>query len=212
MKHQHAKRTPGTQFRAPAIRIKRCRRLCQSTQVNNRFKLAVRMISQHKPIQRCKHFNLITLHSQPPQKILTQTESIHHSPVQRLFRQGPYEGLDPHGMMLETFYTEATIGDHTGTLIVKRNYGPEGVEVTQVLMDPGKHLGAYTVMFKREAGYDADNADWFWAKYLADGSLDKNPKGMQLAGRVAKGADAGCIACHSNADGDDYVFTSDHIN
>ncbi len=128
-----------------------------------------------------------------------------------MIRTFPYEGIAPHGMMLETFYTEATIGGHTGTLIVKRNYGPEGVEEDAVLMDPAKHLGAITVMFKREAGYDADNNDWFWAKYLPDGSLDKNPKGMQLAGRVAKGKPKGCIACHSGAPGDDYVFTSDHL-
>jgi hypothetical protein len=35
------------------------------------------------------------------------------------------------------------------------------------------------------------------------------PDGMQLAGRVAKGADEGCIACHTGAAGDDYVFTFD---
>jgi hypothetical protein len=64
-------------------------------------------------------------------------------------------------------------------------------------------------MFRREAGYDEDNQNWFWAKFLPDGTLDKNPKGMMLAGQVAKGADVGCIACHSNAGGDDYVFTAD---
>ena len=121
----------------------------------------------------------------------------------------PYDGVAPHGMMLETFYTKATINGHTGDLLVKRNYGPEGVTSDEVLSDPGKHLGAYTVMFRREAGYDADNQDWFWVKYLPDGSLDKNPKGMQLAGRVAKGADVGCIACHSGED--DYIFTTDHV-
>ena len=61
----------------------------------------------------------------------------------------------------------------------------------------------------REAGYDDDNENWFWAKYLPDGSLDKNPKGMELAGRVAKGADMGCIACHSAAPGDDYLYVND---
>lgn len=124
----------------------------------------------------------------------------------------PYEGIEPHGMMLETFYTKATVDGHTGDLIVKNNYGPEGIEIDDVLADRSKHLAAVTVMFRREAGYDADNKDWFWVKYLPDGTLDKNPKGMQLAGRVAKGADAGCIACHTNADGEDYVFTSNHIN
>jgi hypothetical protein len=121
----------------------------------------------------------------------------------------PYDGSAPHGMMLETFYSEATIEGHTGDLIVKRNYGPEGVDGDMIMADPAKHLGAVTVMYRREAGYDDDNANWFWVKYLPDGTLDKNPAGMQLAGRVAKGAEAGCIACHSGAD--DYLFTTDHI-
>jgi len=127
-----------------------------------------------------------------------------------MLRSFPYEGVAPHGMMLETLYTTATVDGHTGDLVVKRNYGPEGVSAGEVLSDPGKHLGAVTVMFRREAGFDADNADWFWVKYLPDGSLDKNPKGMQLAGKVAKGMDAGCIACHSGA-GEDMLFTTDHI-
>ena len=43
----------------------------------------------------------------------------------------PYEGLEPHGMLLETFYTDATVDGHTGTLIVKRNYGPAGWRSTR---------------------------------------------------------------------------------
>jgi hypothetical protein len=120
----------------------------------------------------------------------------------------PYEGTDPHGMMLETFYTKATVEGQTGDLVVKRNYGPVGVTADEVMANPAAHLGAITVMFRREAGYDTDNKDWFWVKFLPDGSIDKNPKGMRLAGKVAKGMDVGCIACHTGADGDDYVFTS----
>lgn len=119
----------------------------------------------------------------------------------------PYEGVEPHGMMLETFYTTTEVDGHKGSLIVKRNYGPEGVSVDEVLGDPGTHLAAVTVMFQREAGYDEENRDWFWVKYLPDGSLDKNPAGMRLAGRVGKGADAGCIACHSGA-GVTLIFTT----
>lgn len=126
-----------------------------------------------------------------------------------MLRSFPYEGVEPHGMMLETFYTTATIDGHKGDLIVKRNFGPEGVSAAEVLADPGKHLGAVTVMFRREEGFDADNQDWFWVKYLPDGSLDKNPAGMRLAGRVAKGADAGCIACHSGTE--NYLFTNSSI-
>ncbi|MGB5559860.1 MAG: hypothetical protein WBN04_17850 [Paracoccaceae bacterium] len=112
----------------------------------------------------------------------------------------PYDGQEPHGMMLETFYNKAMIDGHTGDLIVKRDYRPEGVDAETILRDPAEHLGAVTVMFRREDGYNDDNANWFWGEYLSDGTLDKNPAGMQLAGRVAKGADAGCIACHSGAE------------
>lgn len=121
----------------------------------------------------------------------------------------PYPGQAPHGAILETLETEVTIGGHTGRAIVKRNYGPGGITTDDVSADRAKHLKAVTVMFKREEGYDADNQNWFWAKYKPDGSLDVNPKGMQLAGRVAKGMDAGCIACHSAAGGNDYEFIND---
>ena len=139
-------------------------------------------------------------------EVMEQSNLVGETPI----LSTPYDGGPPHGMMLETFYSKATIDGHTGDLIVKRNYGPEGVEADAILADPAKHLGAVTVMFRRETGYDADNADWFWVKYLPDGTLDKNPAGAQLAGRVAKGADQGCIACHSGVD--DYVFTSDHLD
>ncbi len=120
----------------------------------------------------------------------------------------PYPGTDPHGMMLETFYSRATIDGHDGALVVKRNYGPEGVTVDDVLGAPAEHLGAVTVMFRREAGYDDETGNWFYAKYLPDGSLDANPNGVALAGLVGKNAEAGCIACHQNA-GENYLFTTD---
>lgn len=122
----------------------------------------------------------------------------------------PYKGQHPHGAVLDTIQTDVKVGfgGHTGLAIVKRNYGGDGVGVQVVANDPGKYLKAITVMFQREAGYDEDNNNWFWAKYLPDGSLDKNPKGMQLAGRVAKGAPKGCIACHSAAPGGDHRFNN----
>ena len=46
-------------------------------------------------------------------------------------------------------------------------------------------------------------------KYGKDGTIEKNPKGMLLAGRVAKGMDRGCISCHSQADGKDFLFSND---
>lgn len=123
----------------------------------------------------------------------------------------PYEGQHPHGAVLQTLDGTLTVNDHTGEVIVKRNYGGEDVSVSKVANNPDKFLGAVTVMFRREQGYDPDNANWFWAKYKPDGSLDTNPKDMKLAGRVAKGADKGCIACHTSAPGDDYVFNNDRF-
>jgi hypothetical protein len=119
-------------------------------------------------------------------------------------RVRPFEGNEPHGTIQEVVATTATVNGHSGRLLVKRNHGgKEGLTVAEVYDDPTAHLAAITIMFKREAGYDDDNQNWFWAKYLPDGSLDKNPAGAQLAGRVAKGADAGCIACHTSVGGAD---------
>jgi len=63
-----------------------------------------------------------------------------------------------------------------------------------------------------EKGYDPDDKDWFWVKYAPDGTVLTNPKGMKLAGRVAKGMDKGCIACHAGAPGGDMVFNHDKFS
>jgi hypothetical protein len=76
-------------------------------------------------------------------------------------------------------------------------------------MSPDEYLASVKIMVQMEPGYDPPNNNWFYAKYLPDGSLDKNPKEMKLAGRVAKGADTGCIACHRRAADNDFVWTND---
>lgn len=116
----------------------------------------------------------------------------------------PYPGTDLHGMMLETFYTDATIGGYTGTLVIKRNYGPKGVTVDQVLGNHKDHLAAVTIMFRRAKDYATETGNWFWAKYLPDGSLDQTSEGTPIAGRAK-----GCINCHSSAKGQDYLYTTD---
>ena len=118
----------------------------------------------------------------------------------------PYKGQAPHGAVLETIHADVSVGGHKGKVVVKRNYGGDGVSIDAVMGGRGKFLKAVTIMFKREKGYDADNNDWFWAKYKPDGSLFANPKGMMLAGRVMKGADKGCIACHTAVKDKDYLF------
>lgn len=122
----------------------------------------------------------------------------------------PYKGVHPHGEILDTLDGYLVVGDHDGRLIVKRNYGGKGIGKEMVANNPAKYLQAITVMYKREKGYDSDNLDWFWVKYDPEGQVLKNPKGLPLAGRVAKGNNKeGCIACHAKAPGDDFVYNND---
>ena len=123
----------------------------------------------------------------------------------------PYQGSEPHGELLEIVTTQARIEGHEGMLIIKKNYIGDGITNEDVANDPEAYLDSVTTMFQREPGYDADNLNWFWAKYAPDGTVMTNPAGMSLAGRVAKGMDAGCIACHVAAPGGDFVFSHDRL-
>jgi hypothetical protein len=126
------------------------------------------------------------------------------------FHPMPYETPAPHGSFVETMDGRITVNGHTGIVIVKNNLGKRDVtKIEEVTDNPEKHMDSVTVMFQRENGYDADNKNWFWAKYSPAGKLLKNPKGMALAGRVGKGGDKGCVPCHSNAPGGDMVYIHD---
>jgi len=115
----------------------------------------------------------------------------------------PFEGNEPHGAIQQVLSRPLKVGKRTGKVIVKVNHGGKDVDVDEVYQNPNKHIGAYTVMYKKPAGYDPENQDWFWVKYSPKGEIMKNPKGMMLAGRVAKGMAKGCIACHSKTGGAD---------
>jgi len=118
----------------------------------------------------------------------------------------PYKGRPPHGKYLEMMKSNVTVRGRDGTVLVKKNYGGKDIDDEDILENHAKFLKSITVMFKREAGYDPKDKDWFWVKYAPNGSILKNPKGMSLAGRVAKGASQGCIACHGIAPGGDFVY------
>lgn len=111
-------------------------------------------------------------------------------------------GNSPHGKILKYYINSVAARNPetpaNGYIIVKENYGDRTSDA----------LMAITVMQKIR-GYDPDNQDWFWVKYAPNGDVMTNPKGMKLAGRVAKGMPQGCIACHGNAAGGDYLFIND---
>jgi hypothetical protein len=120
-----------------------------------------------------------------------------------------YASNAPHGAFVKIYSSIITIEMVPYHVIVKDNFGGEGATLETVAESPGDYLAAVTVMVRREAGYDPDNHNWFWVKYGADGTVDKNDAGVALAGRVAKGMTMGCIACHGNAKDGDYYFTND---
>ncbi len=120
-----------------------------------------------------------------------------------------YPGTPPHGKILETLHKRVTVDGHTGIAIIKRNYRGADATLASVKAHPEKYLKAVTVMFKRRAGYDPADKNWFWAKYKPDGSLFTKKKMMMeipLAGRIAKGKAEGCISCHRGAPGGDFIF------
>ncbi len=115
----------------------------------------------------------------------------------------PYEGTQPHGNKLVTLESDITVNGITAEVIIKHNYGGDGSTIDAVSNNPQEFLMATTVMFRRP-GFDANNHDWFWAKYLPDGSYDKAPNGNALVGKGP-----GCIACHTAAPGGDMVYLND---
>ena len=127
-----------------------------------------------------------------------------------------FGGAKPHGLILEVIHLIVLVGDHSGFVIVKKNYDGPGASVETVKQDRVRYLDSITVMYRREAGYDNDNQNWFWVKYRPDGTLfAKTLEGqtISLAGRLMKGEtpreNRGCIYCHSSAGGGDYVFYPD---
>lgn len=120
----------------------------------------------------------------------------------------PYPGMAgwqagerPHGTALKYYVNPIVAGDPenpgNGSIIVVENYGTEGGPLMTV-----------SVM-KKVRGYDPDSADWFWVKYGPDGTVMRNLEGITLAGRVGVGMSDGCITCHRQAGGGDYLFSND---
>ena len=113
---------------------------------------------------------------------------------------GFVQGAMPHAMWQQRFVNTVGEADPTvdGTIIVKANYMAEDVNT----------LAALTVM-QKIAGFNPDEADWFWANFAPDGTLNENPDGVPLAGKIGKGGTSGCIPCHSMAMGGDFIFDND---
>ena len=106
-----------------------------------------------------------------------------------------YPGKSPHGAHLMLYANSVALkalrkGKQplpAGSMIMKVNYGEDK-----------KTVKALTPMYKVE-GYNPDGGDWFWAKYMPDGTVAADGK---AAGKVAS-----CIECHAARKDQDWLFT-----
>ena len=120
------------------------------------------------------------------------------------------KGASPHGKLVRMYSSWIIIDKRMYSVIVKDNYSGRGMTEDKVKEDPGAWHKSTGVMIQRETGYDKEGMDWFYANFV-DGKVAKNKKGALLAGRVGKGEKrGGCVSCHSQADGGDFLYSNDH--
>ena len=126
-------------------------------------------------------------------------------------------GTGLHTETLITVQGNVQVEGHTGLAIVKKNFRtPDGVAAADEDVYAGKAGGPVTVMYQRDAGYDPDNQDWFWAVFTPAGDVVVNPLGLNMAGKIVGGgampdAPFNCIACHKLAPGNDLVYLHDAV-
>jgi hypothetical protein len=113
-------------------------------------------------------------------------------------KTGLREGEGPHGDFVQTFANKIALDSPTalpyGAVLVAENY------------DADKKLKDITVMYRSKAA-DPQHNDWYWLKYLPDGSIARTPEKegkKPIAGKVSS-----CIECHARAGGKDFVYAND---
>lgn len=114
----------------------------------------------------------------------------------------PQKGKRPHGVVQQITKGELEVAGRTGRILVKANHRGDNATVAGVMRHPNRYLSGYAVMYRREAGYDAANRDWFWVVFDRNGAV-RTFENRAIAGRVDTGATNGCIGCHRKVGGSD---------
>ncbi|NBC83449.1 MAG: hypothetical protein GVY19_08710 [Bacteroidetes bacterium] len=116
--------------------------------------------------------------------------------------------LPPDSTYREIF---ANVSDLTGdiepgTIVTKKVFA-----ATPAGEKDADRLYVSFAMVKREAGYDAENADWEYITMPndADNDFTAQPNGDIDAASVGRGKLSNCIECHTKAGGGDYLFVND---
>jgi hypothetical protein len=106
---------------------------------------------------------------------------------------------DPHGAGGKTYLNDLAEKDQQklgyGAVLVREEYG-----------DDAEKPIAISVMY-RAKGTDPKNNDWYWLKFLPNGSLAKSAP--DAGSRPVLGRVASCIECHQKSRGKDLVFLND---
>jgi hypothetical protein len=102
------------------------------------------------------------------------------------------KGSSPHGSV-QIWYSS-----NIESIIGSAGFeAPEGTtSIKEFDMDSDGTLDGFAVMVKKEAGYDADNGDWYYEMRDPSGSVMPDP---------APGKIADCISCHVAAKKTDYL-------
>lgn len=131
-------------------------------------------------------------------RFITRTSPYSDWPTWPQGEEQPREGEDPHGPWVKTYANATAAGDpktlRYGSILINEEYDEDQ-----------ETLSAVSVMYCVK-GTDPAHYDWYWIKYLPDGTVAKAPAdggGKPLAGKVQS-----CIACHQKAKRD-LVFSND---
>lgn len=109
--------------------------------------------------------------------------------------KGMTQGKSPHGKV-QIWYSN-DLKDLVGQAAFK---APVGAVSIKPFDNDGKDgVDGYAVMVKKEAGYDADNGDWFYEMRKPDGTVMEK-SGMPMQGKLKM-----CIGCHAAASAKDYL-------
>jgi hypothetical protein len=113
-----------------------------------------------------------------------------------LSRAVPAEDVEnPHGSDSATHANKVAAANPrnlpVGSILVREDY------------DEKRHRVSISVLY-RVKDFDKQHGNWYWIKYLENGSVARNADRRMIAGTVAS-----CIECHSKAGGRDFVFSND---
>lgn len=106
------------------------------------------------------------------------------------------EGVEnPHSASSKTYANKVAAEDSKGlpmgSILIREDY------------DANRKRQSISVMY-RIKDYDKDHGNWYWIKYLENGTVARGTDNKPIAGKVTS-----CIECHGKAGGKDLVFSND---